>query len=120
MKPWPKSSPEVVERFHEAVTGFDGVELRKMFGFLAAFVGGNLTASLFGDTMAVRLPDDERQARLDAGWPPFEPMAGRPMRGYVALPNEVVGDAAAARHWVAQAIAYARTLPPKEPKRRKR
>jgi TfoX/Sxy family transcriptional regulator of competence genes len=120
MKPWPKSSPEAVERFHAAAAGVEGVELRRMFGFPAAFVGGNLAASLFGDTMAVRLPEDELRARQDAGWSPFEPMPGRPMRGYVALPDEVVRDAAAARHWVEQAVAYGRTLPPKEPKRRKR
>ena len=31
--PWKKSSPELVDRFHEAVAGIDGVEVRKMFGF---------------------------------------------------------------------------------------
>jgi TfoX/Sxy family transcriptional regulator of competence genes len=119
MKPWPKSSPEVVQRFHEAVAGLDGVELRKMFGFPAAFVGGNLTASLFGDTMAVRLPEDERQARLDAGWSLFEPMPGRPMREYVALPNEIASDPDATRSWVEAAVRHVRTLAPKEPKPRK-
>ena len=120
MKPWPKSSPEAVGRFEAAVAGVERVELRKMFGFPAAFVGGNLAVSLFGDTMAVRLPDDERQARLDAGWPPFEPMPGRPMRGYVALPDAVAGDPAEARRWVERAVAYTRSLPPTETKPRKR
>ena len=38
--PWKKPSPELVDRFHEAVAGIDGVEERRMFGFPAAFIGG--------------------------------------------------------------------------------
>jgi TfoX/Sxy family transcriptional regulator of competence genes len=91
-----------------------------MFGFPAAFLGGNMVAGLHQDTVMVRLPEDERQKRLNAGWSMFEPMPGRPMREYVALPTEVFVDADATRGWIERAAAYVRTLPPKEPKPRKR
>jgi len=76
---WRKAEAVQVERFHEAVTGIDGVEVRKMFGFPAAFIGGNLTAGLHQETVMVRLPDSEREERVAQGWSLFEPMPGRPM-----------------------------------------
>lgn len=118
--PWRKPQPEMVERFHEAVAGVEGLEVRKMFGFPAGFIRGNMVAGLHQDTFMVRLPDDERQARLDAGWSLFEPMPGRPMREYVALPADVAGDVDATRGWIERAATYVRTLPPKETKKRKR
>ncbi len=118
--PWRKARPEDVERFLDAIDGIEGLEQRKMFGFPAAFLGGNMVAGLHQDTVMVRLPDVERQERLDAGWSLFEPMPGRPMREYVALPAETFADADATREWIERAAAYVRTLPPKEPKPRKR
>jgi TfoX N-terminal domain. len=117
--PWRKPPAELVERFGEAVAGIEGLEVRKMFGFPAAFIGGNMTAGIHQDSVMVRLPDAERQARLDEGWSLFEPMPGRPMREYVALPADVVADADATRGWIERAAAYVRTLPPKEAKRKR-
>lgn len=114
--PWRKPDPELVERFHEVVAGIEGMEVRKMFGFPAGFVGGNMAVGLHQESMIVRLPDDERAERLAAGWSQFEPMPGRPMREYVALPPEVVADPEQARSWMERAAAYVRTLPPKQPK----
>ena len=120
MSPWRKPDPELVDRFHAAVAGIEGVELRKMFGFPAAFVAGNMAAGLHQDTVMVRLPEDERTARLADGWSVFEPMPGRPMREYVALPPDVVADVEATHGWIERAAAYARTLPPKAAKARKK
>jgi TfoX/Sxy family transcriptional regulator of competence genes len=118
--PWRKALPEDVERFQAATAGIEGLEPRKMFGFPAVFANGNMVAGLYQDMVMVRLPDAERQARLDDGWSLFEPMPGRPMREYVALPTEVFADADATRGWIERAADYVRTLPPKQPKPRKR
>ncbi|MEA2651108.1 MAG: hypothetical protein QOI85_829 [Chloroflexota bacterium] len=118
--PWRKAPADQVERFHEAVAGIEGVEVRKMFGYPAAFIGGNLTAGLYQESVMVRLPEGERQDRLADGWLPFEPMPGRPMREYLTLPLDVAGDVAAMRRWVERAAAFVRTLPPKAPKKPKR
>ena len=114
--PWRKPQSELVDRFHEAVAGIDGVEVRRMFGFPAAFIGGNMTAGLHQETVMVRLPEAERQERIADGWSLFEPMPGRPMREYVALPPEVAADVDATRGWIERAAAHVRTLPPKAPK----
>jgi len=118
--PWRKPQPELVDRFHEAVAGIDGVEVRKMFGSPAAFVGGNMTAGLHQDTFMVRLSESDRAERLAEGWSTFEPMPGRPMREYVTLPADVTADIDATRGWIERAAGYVRTLPPKAAKPRKR
>jgi TfoX/Sxy family transcriptional regulator of competence genes len=117
--PWRKSPEELQERFAAAVAGIEGLEQRKMFGYPAGFIGGNMTTGLHQDSWIVRLPADERSRLLDEGWSTFEPMAGRPMREYLALPNEVIDDPDQAREWVERAAAYVRTLPPKAPKKEK-
>jgi len=118
--PWRKPDPELVDRFHEAVAGIEGVEVRKMFGFPAAFIAGNMTAGLHQESVMVRLSDAERQERIADGWSLFEPMPGRPMREYVALPPEVAADVDATRRWIERAAAHVRTLPPKAPKKTKK
>ena len=117
--PWRKAPAALVDRFHETVAGIDGVDVRKMFGFPAGFISGNMAFGLHQESFIVRLPDDERAGRIAAGWTQFEPMPGRPMREFVALPPEVVADADAARAWTERAAAHVRTLPPKVPKSRK-
>jgi TfoX/Sxy family transcriptional regulator of competence genes len=114
--PWKKASPELVDRFHEAVAGIDGVEVRKMFGYPAAFIAGNLTAGLHQESVMLRLAEDEREERIAEGWSLFEPMPGRPMREYLALPQQVAADVDAMRRWIERAAAHVRTLPPKAPK----
>jgi TfoX/Sxy family transcriptional regulator of competence genes len=116
MEPWRKPSADLVDRFHEAVAGIEGLEVRKMFGMPAAFVGGNMATGLHQESFIVRLPDDEREARIADGWAQFEPMPGRPMREYVALPEAVAADPSETRQWVERAAAYARSLPAKEKK----
>lgn len=118
--PWRKPSADLVERFHLLAAGVKGVELRKMFGYPAAFVKGNMAFGLYQETFLVRLPKDAREECLAAGWSLFEPMAGRPMREYVALPREVSADDDAARDWFERSVRFVATMPPKEPRPRKR
>ncbi len=111
-----KSPPELVERFHATLAAFPDAERRQMFGYPAAFRGGNMFTSLFEDRWIVRLPDDDRAELADLGGTPFEPMPGRPMKGYLAVPPHIVEDDAALRGWVARALAHAAAMPPKTPK----
>lgn len=114
MPPFEKSPPELIERFDAVATRFAEAQRRKMFGYPALFVGGNLTTGLFADHWMIRLPDDDRAELLAlAGAAPFEPMPGKAMKGYAVLPGDVVADDAAIDGWVRRAIAYVQTLPAK-------
>ena len=108
-----KSPPELVERFAAVLDEFPQATRRKMFGYPAAFVGGNLATSLFADRWVVRLPDAEAAAATEAGAGSFEPVPGRPMKGFVLIPLAEVDDDAALRGWVERGLAHARSLPPK-------
>ena len=59
------------------------LEPKKMFGYQASFVKGNFFMGLHEDNVVVRLPDGlhEKFPEL-SGSPPFDPMGGRPMKGW--------------------------------------
>ena len=120
MPKFTKSSPEIVERFGAVMDRYPDVERRKMFGYPAAFVGGNMATGLFAEQWIVRLSDAELAAATGEGAMPFEVMPGRTSKGFVALPPAVVADNAAIGTWVERAIAFASGLPPKEPGARKK
>jgi TfoX/Sxy family transcriptional regulator of competence genes len=123
MAPWRKPDEELVRLLDETVAGLDfddPVDYRPMFGCPAYFTGGNLFAGVWQETWMLRLSGDDRATVTAAGGRPFEPMPGRAMKEYVALPPAMLTDRDAATAWVRKAAAFAASLPPKEKKPRKR
>jgi hypothetical protein len=119
MPSFAKSPQPLVERFSAVLDRFPEAERKQMFGFPAAFVGGNMVTGLMGERWQVRLPEDAADKLLAIpGAGPFEPMPGRPMRGYYVLPQTIVNDDAAVESWIGRALAHGRTLPAKGPKAR--
>jgi TfoX/Sxy family transcriptional regulator of competence genes len=114
MPPFEKSPPELIARFDAVAARFPEAERRKMFGYPALFVGGNLVTGLFADRWMIRLGPDDLETMLEMpGGGPFEPMAGKPMKGYAKLPETVVDDDGAIDDWVGRSIAFGETLPAK-------
>ena len=117
MPAFTKSPPELVERFGATLAGYPQATLRKMFGYPAAFVNGNLATSLFAASWMVRLPDPAAAELLRLkGARPFEPMAGRAMRGYYVLPPAIVDDETELAAWLDRALTWTAGLPPKAAK----
>lgn len=108
-----KSPPELVERFGAVLDAYPHAVRKKMFGYPAAFVGGNMATGLFADQWVVRLPDDEVAAALAAGAAPFEPVPGKPMKAFVAIPAADLQDDGALRAWVERGLALAGSMPAK-------
>ena len=69
MPTFEKSPPELVERFDAAAERFSEAVRRKMFGYPALFVGGNLVTGLFARSWMIRLGDDDRTALLSLPGP---------------------------------------------------
>ena len=113
MPTFSKSPPELVERFSAVLDGYPDAVRKKMFGYPAAFVGGNMATGLFADHWVVRLPDGEIAAAREAGAGPFEPMPGKPMKAFVVIPAADVDDDAAIRRWVERGLAHAASMPAK-------
>ena len=108
---WRKSPPELERAFDGALPHGDRVERRKMFGYPAALVNGNMFAGLHQDDVLVRLPEAERKALLASGGRNFEPMPGRVMKNYLLLPE--ASDDRTLSLWLRKAFDHTRQLPAK-------
>ena len=53
MPSFSKSPPELVERFAAVMDRYPDAERKKMFGYPAAFVGGNMATGLFAEQWVV-------------------------------------------------------------------
>lgn len=110
----PKPTEAGKDRFRAAMPPDERVEVRPMFGNLGAFVNGNMFAGLLGDDIGVKLDPTALQELAAAGGGSFGP-AGRPMGGYLTVP-----DGESLPRWTGKALAYVATLPPKPPKARRK
>jgi TfoX/Sxy family transcriptional regulator of competence genes len=110
---WEKSPEALVERFGHVLDRFPEAQRRKMFGYPAAFIGGNMVTGLHQQDWVVRLSEEDQRAARAAGAETFEPMAGRPMKAFVKLPSVVLEDDEALADWVGRAVANGRSMPPK-------
>lgn len=118
---WRKSPPDLVDLFASLLADDPTVERRQMFGYPCAFVNGNMFTGLHQEALIVRLDENGRKRLIDeAGARQFEPMPGRPMREYVALPEPVLEDRDKLIEIIRSAKQFAASLPPKVKKPRKK
>lgn len=110
---WRKPSEELISTFEAVIPGPPAVA-RKMFGFPAAFVNGNMFMGLHQEDMVLRLPEESRTKLLEtSGARIFEPMPGRPMREYVVVPPSLLKNHTKLSAWAQKALDYGRSLAPK-------
>lgn len=114
----PKFTPapqEWIEAFDAVLPS--NVERRKMFGYPAAFVNGNMAAGLHRDDLVLKLDEKNRDALMKAGGKPFVVM-GRTMKEFVVAPQEMREKPAELKEWISRSIAFAASLPPKAKKKK--
>jgi TfoX/Sxy family transcriptional regulator of competence genes len=94
-------------------------DYRKMFGYPTYFINGNMFVGVFGDKLFLRLSDFDIKLMSETHKEviPFEPMKGRPMRGYVFLPKNFYSDDALFDKWLKKSVEYVSSLPPKQKKK---
>lgn len=111
---WTKSPQSLIDLFDESVPSGSGITRRKMFGYPAAFANGNLFIGLHQNDFIMRLSKQDRARFITKfGDRTFEPMKGRPMREYVRLPEELLGDARNRASWIKRSLRYAETIAPR-------
>jgi TfoX/Sxy family transcriptional regulator of competence genes len=116
MPKFDKSSPEIVARFNAVLDRHPAPDVvrKKMFGYPCAWINGNMATGLFAEQWWVRVSEDDRDRLLELpGAHPFEVMPGKAMGRNVTLPPDVVADDATVDAWIAKALEFTRTLPPK-------
>jgi TfoX/Sxy family transcriptional regulator of competence genes len=120
VRKWKPASEEWVRVFTKAADAIPEAEQRKMFGYPAAFVHGNMFAGLHESGLVLRLPEKDREEFVKlSGAKQFEPMPGRPMREYVVAPEKLASRPAEVQSWLRKAFTYAASLPVKAKKSKK-
>ena len=93
-----------------------GATDKRMFGGTCFLIGGNMLIGTLKDGLIVRVG---KAAHADAlkrpGARTFD-MTGRPMEGFISVAGQAVASDAALDGWVALALDFVKTLPPKDAK----
>ena len=111
--------PDLITRFEKVMAALPEAQMRKTFGYPSAYVNGQMFGGLHNESMILKLPPEQLTAFLTLeGAHPFEPMPGRPMRGYAVVPPSLLNSEAELVSWFRKAFEYVRSLPPKPPKKK--
>ena len=114
---WRAAPSELVQIFDAAIGALPEAEKRKMFGYPAAFSNGYMLAGLHQESFVLRLSPADYTAFLKIeGAIPFEPMPGRSMGNFVAVPPAMLQSPEELQSWLKKAFANAKAMPPKAPK----
>jgi TfoX/Sxy family transcriptional regulator of competence genes len=103
----------LADRFRAVVARKKGVSEKKMFGGLGFLLNGNMLVGVWENSMIARIgPDQAEDALLEAHVRPMD-ITGTPMKGWVMIPADGVGDVSSVKAWVGKAITFVATLPKK-------
>jgi TfoX/Sxy family transcriptional regulator of competence genes len=115
-----KPSPGLIAEFKAVVAQLPRAQPRKMFGYDAAFVNGNMAVGLWANTCVLKLAEADREQLLKRGHAvPFMPGKNMKMGAWLELSEELANDPEELLAWSARAIDYVATLPPKALKAQK-
>lgn len=118
---WEKVPVENTAFLERMLSDYPEAERRMMFGCTVYFFGGNMCVGAHEGNFILRLSEaDQAELLQHPAVTHFMPMPGRPMREYLLIPPAVHLDEALFRTWLRRSVAYARTLPPPSPKRKRR
>jgi len=110
---WKKAPTELVEFIADKMKNVN-CDYKKMFGYPAYFIKGNMFVGVHGDKLFLRLSDvDMADIMKNRGVAAFEPMPGRAMKGYAVLPKIVYSDNKLFAEWLDKSITYVSSLPSK-------
>lgn len=117
MPDFTKPSLELVNFYTQTMQDFPQATQRLTFGSPCAYINGHMAVGLHGNSMFLRLnPKDESEFLDIPGATAFMPMQGRPMKGYVVVPERLRASEESLHGWIARSLDYVATLPPKEKK----
>jgi TfoX/Sxy family transcriptional regulator of competence genes len=116
-----KPSAGLITEFRAMASQLSHGELRKMFGYDAVFVNGNMAVGLWQNTCVVKVSPADQAVLLKRGLAvPFSPVKGRVMTGWLELSEELAHDPEELLAWGQRAVTFIATLPPKVKKASKK
>jgi hypothetical protein len=104
---------KLAERIRKQLGKRTGVMEKKMFGGIAFLLRGNMCCGVHGADLIVRLDPAATDSALSAPHTrPFD-LTGRPMKGWILVRPRGLATDAALGTWIATAVKYAESLPPR-------
>jgi hypothetical protein len=110
---------DLAERMRVALAGTGTIREVKMFGGLCFMLNGNMVAGTSKRGLLVRVGKEQQSAALARPGARSMEMTGRPMEGYVFV-DPPPSDDRSLQDWLAFAVGFVKTLPPKPPKSKPR
>jgi TfoX/Sxy family transcriptional regulator of competence genes len=105
---------ELAERIRELLAPERGVDEKRMFGGLGFLLNGHMAVAASGQGgLLVRVPPEETDKLLDRAHVGPMVMAGREARGWLRVDSDGLKTQRQLQGWVARAVKYVRSLPPK-------
>jgi TfoX/Sxy family transcriptional regulator of competence genes len=106
---------DLAERMRVALAGTGAIREIRMFGGLCFMLNGNMVAGTSKRGLMVRLGKDQQPSALARPGAKRMEMKDRPMEGYIFV-DPPPSDDRSLQDWLALAVAFVKTLPPKLPK----
>ena len=106
---------DLAERMRVALAGTGTIREVRMFGGLCFMLNGNMVAGTSKRGLIVRVGKDQQPSALARPGAKRLEMTGRPMEGYIFV-DPPPSDDRSLQDWLALAVAFVKTLPPKLPK----
>jgi TfoX/Sxy family transcriptional regulator of competence genes len=103
----------LADRVRATLAGTPDVTERKMFGGLAFMVRGHMVCGIVREDLMLRLGEDGADAALEREHVRPMDFTGRPMHSMVFVAPAGLEPNAELDRWVAEAVRFAATLPPK-------
>lgn len=103
----------LAQRVREVLADRGDVAEKKMFGGLCFLLGGNMACGIVGEELMLRVGPDAYESTLARPHAREMDFTGRAMRGMVYVGVDGLSNDEALSDWVAVAVAFAGSLPPK-------
>ena len=105
---------EILEaRIKKIVSRWKKTDSKKMFGGMCHLLNGNMFCGVYEDFLILRLGDKISKEALGLSFvKPFD-ITGRPMKGWVMVGKEGLGNDNELNAWLNKAKAFVRSLPAK-------
>ena len=97
----------------DALAHKNNIVEKKMFGGVGFLLNGNILVGVWKDSLIVRVgPDVYADALLEPHVKEFD-ITGRPMKGWVLVEPDGVGEEAQLKDWLERANTFVESLPAK-------
>jgi len=118
---WDKPSQDLIDLLDMILIPYIHTK-RKMFGSPSYFLNNNMFAGVHEDIIFLRLSENDREELLndDIDACHFDPLEGRPMKEYLVITEKIYRDVNQLEKWILKSINYVSSIPPKQPKKKKR